>query len=67
MYEVLKMPGQIGKKGEIRQIREDAQIGNVAPDIQKHFGYHANKTVGAVLEDNHVTSIAKLREKIGSK
>jgi hypothetical protein len=61
------MPGQIGKKGEIRQIREDAQIGNVAPDIQKHFGYRADKTVKAVLEENHVTSIAKLREKIVPK
>jgi hypothetical protein len=61
------MPGQIGKKGEIKQYREDAQIGNVAPDIQKHFSYRPDKTVKAVLEENHVTSIAKLREKIGSK
>jgi hypothetical protein len=67
MYEVLKLPGQIGKKGEIRQIREDAQIGNVAPDIQKHFGYRSDKMVKAVLEENHVTSLEKLREKIGSK
>jgi hypothetical protein len=65
--EILKMPGEIGKKGDIRQYREDAQIGNVAPDIQKHFGYRSDKTVKAVLEENHVTSIAKLREKIGLK
>jgi len=61
------MPGGIGKKGDIRQYREDAEIGNVAPDIQKHFGYRSDKTVKAVLEENHVTSIAKLREKIGQK
>ncbi len=65
--EILKMPGEIGKKGDIRQYREDAEIGNVAPDIQKHFGYRSDKTVKAVLEENHVTSIAKLREKIAQK
>ncbi|MGA2767482.1 MAG: hypothetical protein ABSF24_04115 [Candidatus Bathyarchaeia archaeon] len=52
--------------GPFRQFRSDAQIGEVAPDIQKHFGYHYDKTVGAVLEENHVTSITKLREKIAS-
>jgi hypothetical protein len=61
------MPGQIGKKGDVRQYRKDAQIGNVAPDIQEYFSYRSDKTVGAVLEENHVTSIAKLREKIGLK
>jgi len=61
------MPGEIGKEGEIRQYRKDAQIGNIAPDIQKHFGYRSDKTVKAVLEENHVTSIAKLREKIAQK
>jgi hypothetical protein len=52
------------KTGPIRQFRSDAQIGEVAPDIQKHFDYRYDKTVGAVLEENHVTSITKLREKI---
>jgi hypothetical protein len=40
-------------------------LGMLQPDIQEHFGYHSVKTVGTVLEENHVTSIAKLREKIG--
>jgi len=62
--EILKMPGEIGKTGKIRQIRKDAQIGNVAPDIQKHFGYHANKTVASVLKENKCKSINELREKI---
>ena len=45
----------------------DAQIGEVAPDIQKHFGYRFDKTVGAVSDENHVTSISQLREKIRGK
>ena len=61
------MPGQIGKDGNIRQIREDAQIGNVAPDIQKHFDYHSNKTVESVLKENHCASLNQLREKIKLK
>ncbi|MGA3059220.1 MAG: hypothetical protein ABSB71_03260 [Candidatus Bathyarchaeia archaeon] len=58
------MPGQIGKTGDPRQIREDAHIGNVAPDIQEHFGYRSDKTVEAVLKEQRVTSINQLREKI---
>lgn len=61
------MPGQIGKSGHIRQIRSDAQIGNVAPDIQKHFGYHSNKLVANVLKENNCASLNQLREKIKSK
>ena len=52
------------KDGRIRQFREDAQIGAVAPDIQEHFGYRYDKTVGSVLEENDVTSISELREKL---
>lgn len=52
------------KNGRIRQLRNDAQIGNVAPDIKKHFGYRSDKTVGAVLKENDVTSISELRRKI---
>ena len=52
------------KNGRIRQFRRDAKIGNVAPDIKKHFGYRSDKTVGAVLEDNDVTSISALRKKL---
>lgn len=65
--ETLKMPGEIGKKGKIRQIRKDAHIGNVAPDIQKHFDYRPNKTVEAVLKENHCLSLNQLKEKIGLK
>ena len=50
--------------GRIRQFRNDAQIGAVAPDIQEHFGYRYDKTVGSVLEENDVTSISELRRKI---
>ena len=50
--------------GRYRRFRRDAEIGNVAPDIQEHFGYHSNKTVGAVLDENDVTSISELRRKI---
>jgi hypothetical protein len=52
------------ENGTIRRFRSDAQIGEVAPDIQKYFGYRYDKTVGAVCEENNVTSISKLREKI---
>ena len=52
------------KNGRIRQLRNDAQIGNVAPDIKRHFGYRSDKTVGSVLKENDVTSISKLRRKI---
>lgn len=52
------------KNGRIRQLRNDAQIGNVAPDIKKHFGYRSDKTVGAILKENDVTSISELRRKI---
>lgn len=54
--------------GRIQPYRRDAQIGNVAPDIQRHFGYRSEKTGGAVLDENDVTSISELRRKIkGSK
>lgn len=52
------------KDGTIRQFRRDAQIGEVAPDIQEHFGYRYDKSVGSVCDENHVTSISQLREKI---
>ena len=52
------------KNGRIRQFRRDAKIGNVAPDIKKHFGYRSDKTVGSVLKENDVTSISELRRKI---
>ncbi|XHH08861.1 MAG: hypothetical protein ACFCUE_15040 [Candidatus Bathyarchaeia archaeon] len=50
--------------GRIRQYRTDARIGSVAPDVQKHFGYRQDKTVGSVLKENDVTSISALRRKI---
>jgi hypothetical protein len=50
--------------GRIRRFRNDAQIGSVAPDIKEHFGYRYDKTVGAVLKENDVTSISELRRKI---
>lgn len=50
--------------GRIRQFRNDAQIGSVAPDIKVHFGYRSDKSVGAVLKENDVTSISELRRKI---
>ena len=52
------------KDGRIRQFRRDAKIGNVAPDIKEHFGYRHDKTVGAVCDENDVTSISELRRKI---
>jgi len=52
------------KDGTIRQFRKDAQIGEVAPDVQKHFGYRYDKTVGAVCDENHATSISQLRKRI---
>lgn len=58
------MPRSRDSRGRIRQFRKDAQIGSVAPDIKEHFGYHSNKTVGAVLKENDVTSISELRRKI---
>ena len=55
------------KNGRIRQLRKDAKIANVAPDIKKHFGYRSDKTVGAVLTENDVTSISALRRKLSRK
>jgi hypothetical protein len=52
------------KDGRIRQFRRDAEIGNVAPDIKEYFGYRSDKTVGAVCDENDVTSISELRRKI---
>lgn len=50
--------------GRIRKFRNDAQIGAVAPDVQEHFGYRYDKTVGSVLAENDVTSISELKRKI---
>ena len=45
-WEILKMPGEIGKKGDIRQYREDSAL---------------TKQLRRFLEENHVTSIANAR------
>lgn len=49
--------------GRFRKVREDAKIGNVAPDLKEKFGYRKDKTVGKLLEEENKTSLNQLRKK----
>lgn len=49
--------------GRFRKVREDAKIGNIAPDLKERFGYRKDKTVGSLLKEEDVPSLTKLRRK----